>query len=565
MIDGFNELGTAPISTDAPSGASVRYEPEFEQLNEEIAKQESLSAESTNWSTVVDLSRTILQEKSKDLLVASYLSRGLLENHGYEGLSVGLGVIKDMVDSHWDHLFPPAKRLRARSTAIEWLAEKAGAAVVAKPPNGDDAESVLRAASLLKEVDGLLFDKMGDSAPSLAALNKPLKDYKRAAEHAVKEAENKAAQKEAAPTSAPANDSPTQAETPQVVAASSPSVSEALQQDSSRQRSVSNSSSSAVALAGEIASEADARKVLKQIQDASRSLTSFWMATKLVDSRIYRINRMAAWLNIQKAPMVNVGSEDVTPIQAPAADKRKSLEEMFAQAQFAEVIPQIEQLLVKSPYWFNGHRMVSLALGSLGSTYSDAKNAVNSEVAHFLNRVPEVIKLRFADGTAFVDDQSMMWLQTEVQSSGGGSSSTDSGSSESGLWLTGMTDAQSAAASGKVEKGMHILEVGIASSAGVREQMYWRLALSEFLIQIGKLNVAIPQLEMMARNAIQYQLKEFEPKLAAAIQKHLYASYEKLLDANKKDKDPEVQNKLNLAFANLCELDPLSAMSIKGD
>ena len=565
MIDGFNELGTVPISADAPGGASARYGPEFEQLNEEIAKQESLSTESINWSTVVDLSKTILQKKSKDLLVASYLSRGLLENHGYEGLSIGLGIIKDLVDTHWDHLFPPAKRLRARSTAIEWLAEKAGEAIVAKPPNGNDSESVLRVASLLREVDGLLFDKMGDSAPSLAALNKPLKEYKRAAEHVLKEAEKKAAQKEAAP--APSSEQPASAESPQTATSSptvSPAESVAPQQSASRQRSAP-SSPSVEAVIGEVASEADARKVLKQIQDASRSLTGFWMTTKLVDARIYRINRMAAWLNIQKAPMANTGSEDVTPIQAPLADKRKSLETMFVQGQFAEVIPAIEQVLAKSPYWFNGHRMVSLALGSLGASHADAKNALNSEVAYFLSRVPDVINLKFADGTPFVDDQTMMWLKTEVQSASGGGSSTESGAQTSGAWVAGMTDAQSAAAGGTVEKGIHILEAGIASSASMREKMYWRLALAEFLIQIGKLNVAIPQLEMMARNATQYQLNEFEPKLAAAIQKHLYESYEKSLDANKKDKDPEVQNKLNLAFANLCELDPLSAMSIKGD
>ncbi len=562
MIDGFNELGTVPISADAPGGASARYEPEFEQLNEEIAKQESLSTESINWSTVVDLSKTILQKKSKDLLVASYLSRGLLENHGYEGLSIGLGIIKDLVDTHWDHLFPPAKRLRARSTAIEWLAEKAGEAIVAKPPNGNDSENVLRVASLLREVDGLLFDKMGDSAPSLAALNKPLKEYKRAAEHVMKVAEAKAVQQEATPASvsATANDPLAQAATPL-----SP-VSQASQQSSARQRSVSNPSSpvSGMALAGELASETDARKVLKQIQEAARNLTGFWMSTKLVDPRIYRINRMAAWLNIQRAPMLNTGSDEgITPIQAPAPDKRKSLQAMFSQGQFAEVIPQLEQVVAKSPYWFNGHRMVSLALGSLGASYADAKNALNGEVAHFLNRVPEVIKLKFADGTPFADEQTMMWLTTEVLSDG--ASSTESEIQESESWLVGMADAQSAAAGGKVEKGIHILEAGIASSAGMREQMYWRLALAEFLIQIGKLNVAIPQLEMMARNATQYQLNEFEPKLAAAIQKHLYESYAKLLEVNKKEQDLEVQNKLNKAFANLCELDPLSAMSIKGE
>ena len=146
-------IGVTPISDDQPGGENIRYESSFEQLEAELAKQESLNAETVDWKVVVGLASDIIKNESKDLLVASYLCNALLITEGYTGLAVGLTVLDDMVENHWENLFPPAKRMRARQTAFTWLAEKAGLQFTASPPTSADAASVIEAADKLKQLD----------------------------------------------------------------------------------------------------------------------------------------------------------------------------------------------------------------------------------------------------------------------------------------------------------------------------------------------------------------------------------------------------------------------------
>ncbi len=62
----FYAIGADPISEDQPCGNDIRYEPEFERLEAELAKQESLNAETVDWKVVADLSSQIVRYSSKD-------------------------------------------------------------------------------------------------------------------------------------------------------------------------------------------------------------------------------------------------------------------------------------------------------------------------------------------------------------------------------------------------------------------------------------------------------------------------------------------------------------------
>ena len=122
-------LGSNPIRPDAPTGESYRDEEEFEKLQNECRKLEQAAGEQPDWAEVTRLSTKILREKSKDLLAASYLCVGLLQQDGFPGFSAGLKVLQEMMETHWDNLFPPRKRLRGRLGAIDWLVERGAAQV----------------------------------------------------------------------------------------------------------------------------------------------------------------------------------------------------------------------------------------------------------------------------------------------------------------------------------------------------------------------------------------------------------------------------------------------------
>ncbi|MCK5665307.1 MAG: type VI secretion system ImpA family N-terminal domain-containing protein, partial [Thiotrichaceae bacterium] len=175
-------IGIDPVTQSSPCGENIRYETVFEELETEFAKQESLSSEVVDWEHVSELSSNILKNSSKDILVGAYLTQALLITEGYAGLAVGLKILSDMVEKHWDCLFPPAKRMRARATAITWLAERAGAFISEKTPAANDAEAVTEAAEYIRLLDTELVEKMGDSAPMVNDLSRPLKNYKKSAE-----------------------------------------------------------------------------------------------------------------------------------------------------------------------------------------------------------------------------------------------------------------------------------------------------------------------------------------------------------------------------------------------
>ncbi|MDC4206323.1 MAG: type VI secretion system ImpA family N-terminal domain-containing protein [Candidatus Manganitrophus sp.] len=119
-------IGSTPIRSDAPSGDSAKYDPLFEKLQAEIGKLEALSGGPVQWKEVIGSGREILEKKSKDLLVASYVSVGLLEQRGYAGLLAGLSCMEGMVEAFWETLYPETKRMRARINALIWLSEKGG-------------------------------------------------------------------------------------------------------------------------------------------------------------------------------------------------------------------------------------------------------------------------------------------------------------------------------------------------------------------------------------------------------------------------------------------------------
>ena len=141
-------LGKNPINDDQPSGAEVRYEPEFEELQAEIDKLSIPSASGgLDWQKVSDLAAKILAEKSKNLLVASYLAVSQVHLNQIDGLALGLNIIHDLLDRYWENLFPPKKRLRGRIGAIEWWVEKIAAALEGLEVNVIAAEKLAEITS----------------------------------------------------------------------------------------------------------------------------------------------------------------------------------------------------------------------------------------------------------------------------------------------------------------------------------------------------------------------------------------------------------------------------------
>jgi type VI secretion system protein VasJ len=560
-------IGASPISEEQPCGINIRYEPDFDQLEAELAKQESLNAETVDWSVISQLSSQIIKSSSKDLLVGSYLCYALLVRDGYHGLSVGLNILIDMSNLHWDGLFPPAKRMRARQTAFTWLAEKAGALVSTTPPGSQESEAVVEAANMLKQLDGVLVEKMGDQAPMLTDLSRPLKNYRQSAEaelansqpivpvaqpSAVSAVPEPQVQAQIAPVVEPQAAAPEPAPAP----APAPAKSVPAVTKSAKNSKASNASAPD---AGSLESEADSKKILRQLQATARDIASFWIAQKLADERPYRVARVAAFMGLEKAPPDDNG---VTQVDPPAPERLKFFEVQAGKGDLVTLIPGLERTLARAPFWFDGQFLVVKSLRSLGAEYEAAAQTVTRELRNFISRFPEVVDFSFSDETPFANDQTRMWLDAEVlgSSSDAGSDSSDTATSE--LWSTTLAEAKQMAASGDSNKAFELMSSGMSKASQLREQVYWRCAIAELMLQTGKADTAAFVLEQASQQAKAMQVSQWEPQLLAKIYYLLFQAYQKQQKTNKEDKT--LEEKASLAYEQLCWFDPITALSTKG-
>ncbi len=557
-------VGAAPVSEAAPCGENARYDSDFEQLEAELAKQESLAAETVDWQRVIDLSDKILREQSKDILVGSYLCYGLLLQEGYSGLAVGLKVLADMVDQHWDCLFPPAKRLRARQTAFVWMAEKSGLIVAEKPPTAEETDAVLAAADFLKQLDQALVEKMGDQAPMFSDLSRPLKNFRQSAQ-----AEKEKAEQQAEPDSPPQAQAVPQADaTEQTPAETAPAATELASasapeppapQPSAPAKPAKSAVSSKPVEIGDLASENDSKKALRQIQQGSRDIAAFWLAQKLSDPRPYRLARQAVWLSVEKAPPDNDG---VTQIAAPQAERVKFFHSKFDKGEYSELLLELEKTLARSAFWLDGHFLVVKSLRALGADYGKAAQTVVRELGCFLQRIPEVVELSFADQTPFADDATRLWINGEVLAASDTSADTGPAASADSPWESALADARSQAASGDSVSAIGLMQQGLSQAGSLRAQMYWRCALAQLLLQTGEAATAAAILEAIRKQVDEDFLSGWEPQLLAKIYHLLFQCYLKL--GGKKKDDETLNSKRDKAYRKLCRFDPVTALSEKG-
>jgi type VI secretion system protein VasJ len=514
--DATKALGTTPISDAAPAGESARYDPEFERIEAEVAKLESVNPTDINWKAVVADATAILSTKSKDLLVAAFLCRGLLDTEGYPGLAAGLAVMQGLAENFWDPLFPP--RPRARAAAATWVAEKGAPAVTARPPAPNEGEAVAEAMAALEALDTVLTEKLADQAPALGELRRALREHAKSAERA-------------AQPSAPA------APRPQAATGAAPSAPPTA-----------------------ITSDSDVQKAVKACQESMRAMAAYQRGKSPANPAPYLTLRFAAWLGLTQAPPDNEG---VTQIQEPAPDRLAALTAMVEGGAHAELVEQAEGSVSRLPFWLDPHRYAALGLEALG--HADAAQAVKDATALFLRRFPGARRLCFVGGTPFADDATQLWIDSEVLPGGAGAGDGGGGAEAAPQadlepWKAVLKQAKSKAAKKKVAEGLALFDVGVREAVTGRDRFQWELTRARYCLDAGHGPVAAHLLEALDDTVERHGLETWEPDLAVEVAKMLLLCYKGLPKA--KEMAPERKERVERLQSRLCRLDVRAALEM---
>jgi type VI secretion system protein VasJ len=444
--DLISELGKQPIPGAQPVGNEVREEPAFELLEAELAKLSSaVNSPNMDWNKVTQLSAELLGAKGKDLLVACYLTAGLLETRGLYGLADGLKVMGDLVETYWDTLYPPLKRMRGRRNALQWLIDRVQQRATetdwaSLPPQEGDLVAQLN--DRVRAIDAVVADKDSE-APSVRTLLSLIGTLT-VAEVKLPDPEPPAAGAAPAPATGASGDAPPPPAT--LLLDSASNVERALEDACSRMG----------------------------------SLAEWFLANDPSNPLSYRLNRTAAWSTLEALPPADAGQTRLPPPISQVTDALVRLKDSQSDA---ELVQFAEAQLTVFPFWLDLNAICAAALGRMGSSFAPARQEVCNETARLLARLPGLEQLSFSGGTPFADSDTQDWLATLGVGSFTGSGRPAASGRERDEVTAAIRNARSLAANDDLASAAACLQDQLALHPSAREQLLLQIRLCELLLQ----------------------------------------------------------------------------------
>ena len=507
----ISTLGKEPISADRPCGSDVRYDAEYQALQNEIDKLSSPSAAgSVNWEKVVRFASDILAHKSKDLLVAIYLSVALTYTRKHDGLSMGVKLLMDLMGKFWEQLYPPRERMRGRLRALEWWAEKMDSALRQLPPIPVPEAQVRILKDHLNQVEQWIVKHL-ENPPSLTAIKNLAGDLTVMHEVAV--------QKEAV----------------------KPSASRVIADDTKNNQNQIRPSEQPE----EIQSFPNDGRMLEHYLQKIREIGSHCRQQNSADPLPYRLNRKLMWCNIEDLP---ISTNGLTRIPAPDKQIVKMLFDLHDSGDAETLLKAAEGRLSQYIFWMDLNRFVAESLARLGAYYTKAHRAVCRETAFLIYQLPGLEDLSFSDGTPFATLETKNWLKSIAIHSGMSVQTVP----DNKLKFRGgesrieeeITEAQVMIQKGRLLEAMEGLQQKLNAASAGREKIIWRLAVARLLLDVKRYELALPHLAQIIREIDHFHLENYDSALALKGLKMVCTGLELQDDESSKSKKAEVMYRI---------------------
>lgn len=517
----YCELGAKPISETQAAGSDIRSEEIFEKLSAEIDKMSSPSASGAlDWNKVLDISSDILANRSKDLLAASYFSLALLKTQGLTGLATGVHVWRDMISSYWEDLFPAKKRMRGRRNAIDWWIEKISGAARDAAPETWDPSAIDSFYRDLDAIDKFLEQNMEDPpmiGPLMSIVGSVL--------------------------------APIEVKTPESSGPAPAAVQPPVPVERQQSYTASPAAHPAAKSIEPVPATDDVDALLKHAIDTLRTASSALLSSDTAGSLYFRLNRTIAWLTVSGLPPNHGGR---TMLEAPDDEIRNLLTMMRESGNWKNLLTACESRISQYLFWLDLSRYVAEALEQLGQK-SQAKE-VAGMTAFYVNRLPGIEKLTFADGTPFADQITRKWLSDAAKDSAGDGSGS-AGDAVAARIESDMAAAKALASEGNIAGAAGQLRDAMTRSSSIRERFMRQVQFCRFLIENNQNKLSGSFLRELVALIDTYKIDEWEPALAAEAYDIILAAIASpgMITDDFKDLERDVFGRLSL-------VDPVKAM-----
>jgi type VI secretion system protein VasJ len=513
----LSALGKQPVCADKPTGTDIRYDPAFDELQTEVDKLSSpAAAGAVNWEKVCRFASDILANKSKDLLVASYLSVALIYTRRNDGFAIGLKVYLELMERFWDDLYPAKVRMRGRVRSIEWWVEKTETALTQVKELSFPPDQLALVKENLIKLDNFLVEHLEDS-PSLAPIKEFFNELSGPAEETV--------QLDTAPhnLSAPVEEAP---------------AASMAQQDREPEEAE---------VLKEITSHQEADKALNFGLMKMREASFYLWQKDPASPQVYRLTRKAAWYAVEDLPPAANGR---TRIPSPVPSIKNLLFDLRNNGDAEALLKAAETRLPQYIFWIDLNRLVAESLSRLGSRYEKAHEAVCQETAFLLHRLPGLEELSFSDGTPFAVPDTRQWLKGIVLRGGmtdavSPSSMASPGEADVESTIENIIqEAQLLVQKGKLIEAMEAVQQRLRNVSSQREKLLWRLALAQMLVNLSKTKLALPHLEQVLKDIDRHGLEEFDPMLAMRGLRLAWLAFDTQLEQKFKEQAVDVLHRI---------------------
>ncbi|MBI1926583.1 type VI secretion system protein TssA [Candidatus Poribacteria bacterium] len=521
-----------PITETAPCGGDVQYDSDFQVLQAEVDKlsKPNLKSEDgttqkvdeVNWPKIIELSRVILAQKSKNMRVAGYLCLGLLRREGFTGLAEGLEGYQLLLREYWDGLYPPLSKINARKINLENQDQQLARFAEVQKTEAADGEALQKISEIIEGLNREVSGKLPQTPPILVNLAQVITTRQREVDKP---------QPKPAPPKSPAGEKTIPEKKAPVEEAPRADAKPSQQpvQPSPPQREPSLSP--------------DTWKTTSDGVDFVIKIADVLRRKELRDIMAYRLSRVARWDLLQKEPHDKNGK---TVFNSPSKGVQSRLSDLILGQEWETLVTKCEEAFVQGEnyLWLDLQRYLSTAFSELGPNYETVHRAIVLEMGFFVNRVPKIAHLSYADGTPFADALTQEWIERTVRPaiSGGkasekaekattsGAEASSSEAQRDGASSQQITAAYEAAKTlfmkGDLAGALSHLQEGIDHDATRKGRFLRRLHLAGLCLVAKRPEMSRPILEDLDAEIERFALDQWEPGLCMEVWKNLRDCYQ---------------------------------------